>query len=363
MKEYLLLYSNCILTKGNRRSAICDLQREKLVFIPNSLADLFTDNGYIIVNEVLGKLDSDDIPTFKEYVDYLIREKVGFFVNKDELPLFPIMNKEWLFPAEISNCIIDSNGDISYINDLFLADLALVCCNYLQFRFFQPVDVVHLESLMQIISPSQIKSVEILIPDIKLQGFVEDLIDLSNAYAKIQTLIVHSSDQNQLLKEPDFYGFGKIISSTERINSQLHCGIVDHNFFSINVNHYTESLNHNTCLNRKVSIDVDGNIKNCPSMKETFGNLKEVKISEAIKSKDFKKYWNITKDQILTCKDCEFRNVCTDCRAYVEQPENDFSKPLKCGYDPYTCQWEEWSDNALKQHAIAYYNMQPLLQK
>lgn len=82
---------------------------------------------------------------------------------------------------------------------------------------------------------------------------------------------------------------------------------------------------------------------------------------EALEHPDFKKYWYIHKDQIEVCKDCEFRYICTDCRAYLEDPDNLYSKPLKCGYDPYTCEWEEWSTNPLKQQAIEYYGMQELV--
>jgi hypothetical protein len=38
-----------------------------------------------------------------------------------------------------------------------------------------------------------------------------------------------------------------------------------------------------------------------------------------------------------------------------------YSKPLKCGYNPYTCEWEEWSTNPLKQKAIDYYGMREVL--
>lgn len=85
-------------------------------------------------------------------------------------------------------------------------------------------------------------------------------------------------------------------------------------------------------------------------------------MEEALQHPDFKKYWNLTKDQIEVCKDCEFRYICTDCRAYTERSHTnkeglDISKPLKCGYNPYTGEWEEWSTNPLKQKAIQYYGL------
>jgi len=39
------------------------------------------------------------------------------------------------------------------------------------------------------------------------------------------------------------------------------------------------------------------------------------------------------------CKDCEFRYVCTDCRAYRADAEDLYSKRARCSYDPYTATW------------------------
>jgi SPASM domain peptide maturase of grasp-with-spasm system len=147
------------------------------------------------------------------------------------------------------------------------------------------------------------------------------------------------------------------------INNFKHCGIVDMRYFNTNMSKVLESFNHNSCLHKKISIDKEGNIKNCPSMSQSFGNINNTTLEEALNHPDFKKYWNITKDQIEVCKDCEFRHICTDCRAYTEEPENQYSKPLKCGYNPYTNEWEEWSTNPLKQKAIEYYGMQELVKK
>ena len=57
------------------------------------------------------------------------------------------------------------------------------------------------------------------------------------------------------------------------------------------------------------------------------------------------------------CKDCELRMVCTDCRAYTTDPSDMYSKPLKCGYDSYTNNWENWRSIVKNQEAIEYYEM------
>ncbi|MCJ7934915.1 MAG: grasp-with-spasm system SPASM domain peptide maturase [Chryseobacterium sp.] len=139
------------------------------------------------------------------------------------------------------------------------------------------------------------------------------------------------------------------------------CGKVELKYFNTNLPKVLEAINHNSCLHKKIGIDKNGNIKNCPLMPESFGNIQHHSLEDAITQPGFQKYWNITKDHIEVCKDCEFRYVCTDCRAYTERNHCNnnglnLSKPLKCGYDPYTGEWKDWAENPLKREVIHYYD-------
>ena len=115
---------------------------------------------------------------------------------------------------------------------------------------------------------------------------------------------------------------------------------------------FSESLQYNNCLNKKIGIDINGEIKNCPSMEKSYGNISNTSLLDVINNNEFKALWSINKDKINICKDCEFRYVCTDCRAFISDPDDIYSKPLKCGYNPYTNIWEDWSKNKLKEYAI-----------
>jgi len=92
-------------------------------------------------------------------------------------------------------------------------------------------------------------------------------------------------------------------------------------------------------------------------MQEDFGHIATASLQQVLENPSFQRYGSIRKDDIAVCRDCEFRHVCTDCRAYVEDPEDIYSKPLKCGYDPYTNKWEEWAQHPMKQAAIAWYGL------
>jgi len=126
---------------------------------------------------------------------------------------------------------------------------------------------------------------------------------------------------------------------TRNILSNESCGYISPAVFNTNIFIYMESQNNNICLNKKIAIDREGYIKNCPSMKHSFGNISNTSLKEIIVQTEFNKYWHIAKYQIKVCKDCEFRFICHDCRAYLTDPDDLYSKPLKCGYDPYTNQW------------------------
>lgn len=134
---------------------------------------------------------------------------------------------------------------------------------------------------------------------------------------------------------------GNLIYLKEDIPSEAHCGNISPNNFMQNLKMFSESQKYNTCLNRKISLDINGEIKNCPSMTKGYGSIKNTTLEEALIKPGFKDMRYIHKDQIEICKDCEFRHICTDCRAYIQDPNNIYSKPAKCSYDPYTATWGE----------------------
>jgi len=68
------------------------------------------------------------------------------------------------------------------------------------------------------------------------------------------------------------------------------CGQILKDYFSINVEAYTEPLRHYSCLNRKIFKDANENTRSCPFMTKSFGNIKDITLAEAIEKPGFKKY-------------------------------------------------------------------------
>lgn len=340
------------------------MMNNKYYFIPNGLYDVLEKyNGKTIemLKEEFDHLYDDVID---EYFDFLIENRLVFFNSNPEA--FPKIDLKWHSPSKITNAIIDFGQTKHNYVDL-ISQFEDLKCSYIQMRFFKTVDLNFIKNIIQYVNDvkSRIISIDFILPYIENFNLVE-LKQLLIENSRIHSIIIYNSPYNKSL-EPERGKMGYLVQVEKNILDEKSCGIINYEYFHSNIKLYTESQHYNTCLNRKISIDKDGNIKNCPSMKQSFGNIKDTPLEEALNHPDFKKYWNVTKDRIDICKDCEFRHICTDCRAYTERNhfdgEIDLSKPLKCGYNPYTNEWSEWSTNPLKEKAIEYYGMQDLAKK
>lgn len=363
--ERFVLFSNCFLIKGYNRSIILDLQREDTYVIPNTMHDVITLLKNDELDNILDLYDDENSKILLEYLDYLEKNELGFYIEKNELNLFTQLNTKFEIPNKISNSIIEISEFNNLIIENIIKQLDELNCKFTQIISYLELSKESLLSILKAFDNSNFRSIELILK--YSEDYDNEFIQSLDQYNfRITSLIIHSSPFEKeygFLELSQFY----IRYVKKHLLSFIFCGNFSKDYFSANYYKVLESINHNSCLNKKISIDKEGNIKNCPSMPQSFGNIKDSTLEEALNHPDFKKYWNVNKDMIAVCKDCEFRHICTDCRAYTEQThfevDIDLSKPLKCGYNPYTNVWEEWSTNPLKQKAIEYYGMQDLVKK
>jgi SPASM domain peptide maturase of grasp-with-spasm system len=361
--NYFKLFTNCFIVKGIGRSLIVDIQRENYVTIPNSMEEIiqkFKEKKSIrAVKELYGE---DNIDVINEYIDFLIEKEFGFIVDFDEFDLFIEMNTSFEEPSHVTNCIIEVSEIVLFNFDRIINSLENSFCKNLQIVCYDYLEISTFKDVLSHTKDCNFRSIELVLKySDELLSFISE-IDKNNF--RVTDLTFHTSfEKNKEIPKTTF----NVNFIDYKISSFRNCGIVDYKYFNVNNSKVLESINYNSCLYKKISIDIHGNINNCPSMPQSFGNIKDTTLEEALNHPDFKKYWNVTKDMISVCKDCEFRHVCTDCRAYTERTtfdgDIDLSKPLKCGYNPYTNEWAEWSTNPLKEKAIAYYGMQDLVKK
>lgn len=358
MTKIIKKYSSIHVTRGAGRGLISDSSQKSCFTVPLSMIDFLDAVELKSENEVFNVFLDEQPEVIRAYLDFLIEKEIVFFCdNLQEAERFPAMDMTWKYPAEIANGVVEVSSVINI--ETFLRSKAGLHIPYIQYNLTCDVkDISVLAHLVDKVLLDDVKGVQLYF-DNKNAISEQELIVLCNEKSRIETIVAFNSHFEKNLSSLS----SRIIFVKQPFPDNSQCGLVDQSYFNLQLPHYTESLVHNTCLNRKISIDVDGNIKNCPSMKESFGNIKDTKLEEVINKPGFQKYWNITKDEITKCKDCEFRHVCTDCRAYLQNPDDVYSAPLKCGYDPYNCQWEDWSINPLKQKAIEYYGISEITNK
>lgn len=360
--RYFNLFSNILVTRGATRILISDLQRDTSELMPLELDEIIEQLKNYSIENIIESYDQDSKLLFEEYLNFLLRKEYGFISNKDWDRNFPPMSFEFHDYSEISNIFIELD-DVSIlekikesIESMDIKHLVIFCKKYLSFEEIKQIDT-YFES-------SVLCGIELFLhyhEEVNLD-FIEKL-NLSTG--RIYSLVFYNCEKN-LFKPKDKYRFAvNFVKENIKLTS---CGKVDLKYFNTNLPKILEAINHNSCLHKKIAIDINGDVRNCPAMTQSFGNIKDTSLEEALQHKDFKKYWNLTKDHIETCKDCEFRHICTDCRAYTERTHTnkeglDTSKPLKCGYNPYTGEWAEWSTNPIKQKAIKYYGMEDLVKK
>jgi len=350
---YIVPVAHCIFVKGASRTVLCDLQRQQLWFVPADMQHMLEMPGIRTLGEVYADAGPENEETLDEYFSFLLEKEAIFLTphraDADRFTTLPLKNE---YCSTIQNAIIDIKHWKAPSCFKSMAELVQLGCEHIQFRFFTPADFTTVAAIAACAADTGLRSVDFLIPwseTWEQQSFEYFLI--SNQ--RVGRLVFYHAPKNET--QQFLSGLSTVQYTMQHIADQRSCGIVQPGLFVINQAHFSESQNHNTCLNRKISIDAEGYIKNCPSMAENFGNINDTTFAEALQKPGFKKYWNITKTGIAVCKDCEFRHICTDCRAYLENPDDIYSKPLKCGYDPYTATWQEWSTHPLKQKAIAAY--------
>ena len=367
MDKYVHVQADCIPVKGAKNAAIYDTTRGDIISFPSSYFEVLG----LFKNEKLGGL-LDQIETeeekgyFMDFMEFLITNE--FIIFLDDPSMFPAINDDWDAPCMIQNAIIDVD-EIFHDFDKIFQELDALGCEFVQLRSFS--NLLKMQDLEGILSLSYHKSIRGLELLLKYDPAIEEgqYVKFLENQPIIADLTIHSSPvEKETIADFGYQGplnsfiEKKIYFITDVISSHHHCGIIaPENFSAVSVNSFFENKRHNGCLNRKVSVDTLGEIKNCPSMDVSFGNIKENSLNDVVSNINFNGKWEITKDQIETCKDCEFRYSCTDCRAYIETPKNVYSKPLKCGYDPYTGEWKEWSTNPLKQKAIRHYKLYELV--
>lgn len=358
--QFFFLRPDVITTSGSTRGLIIDLAKNTFFFVPNSLIKFISNHNKTRVSSIFNSYSRPEHKVVREYLNWLVNEGFALLCSDETfVKCVGQLTNLWSSPFSITNCILEVHPKNYKQANQILKKISLYRIPFLELRIFEPIKFNSLSNILSFIQKSNIKHLCLVIKytnelefvNIKKEFKFLTVVNSINIFSakRTKTFVIH--------------GGTTPVSYRKEPLTNCSCGKVDISYFHPNIEFYSEAKRYNSCLNRKISIDVNGQIRNCPSMLKSFGNISNTSLDEVLAKKEFKKVWTITKDKIEICKDCEFRDICQDCRAYLQNPSDIYSKPIKCGYDPYTGKWENWSINPLSFEAIKFYGMQDIIKE
>lgn len=349
---YLNIFSNCQIVTGVAMSLLCDLQIRKFYHISNDTAEVLQFLQKQSIQECLAYYGTANEEAIMGYINFIVEKELGFIDDHLLEELTPL-DITWDRPSAITNVILEYHHDIDY-SGAFFQELFDLNVQGLEIRFYTHCHLDRIIQLLELFNGTIVSYIKLILPfDAHLT--LESLDKLVKSYPRVKSILFHSAPEDDQKKI--FADSVRVIYFSQPITSCMACGEIRTNYFVTTMELFTESQQYNTCLNRKLSVDLSGNIKNCPSLPDSYGNVANTSLTDVLNNTAFQRYNKIRKDDISICKSCEFRHVCTDCRAYREDPQDLYAKPLKCGYDPYSNSWDDWTQNPLKKDAIVSYGL------
>ena len=111
--------------------------------------------------------------------------------------------------------------------------------------------------------------------------------------------------------------------------------------FWTNMHSFYFNRKNNSCWAGKAAVTAAGEVIPCIFARDlVVGNCLEKGLEAVLHGNRLKRLWELTKDHVAVCRDCEYRYACHDCRPLAYAQGGDLSaKPPRCLYDPYRGRW------------------------
>ncbi|WAS95762.1 grasp-with-spasm system SPASM domain peptide maturase [Nannocystis punicea] len=347
LDRYVFLNPDCVPVEGYAASAVYDLTRGLISTFPSAYFPFFELFRARRLREIVDALAPEERDDFVEFLDFLMEHEYVAVV--DDAASFPEISQSWDAPCKIHNAIVDVR-ERHHDYRKIIAELDALGCQHLQVRGYSKLfGLTELAELARLCRDSSIQTLEaVLAHDPAVRD--DDYVAVVSANRIIASLVVHSADgDRQLVVDYGARGAAaglvtmEIQLTVKPLESHLDCGhIARRQLLPPSTQTFNELHHFNGCLNRKLSIDEGGEVRNCPTMRGSFGDHRAVSLADVVSREDFRRVWRARNDEIQVCRDCPYRYACTGCRALLEDPDAGDSKPLKCGYDPYTDSWTDW---------------------
>lgn len=338
---YLLIFPDIIVTRGANRTLVFDTKKagsfSYIPVIPEKLLERFRE---IPIEAIKQLYTGEDLQIVNGFIDFILENKYGVLVQ--DIRYFPSIVEDYESPSVVEIMVIDI-AEKEHRYSFIASQLRSLCCQHLQLRFFSPISIA---KISQVLSPFLVHpwfSIEILISK-PLWEDPREIVDFLYDFPMV-SVIVFNQTETKIFDVNSKYrnqSISSVLYTRQCFTSPADCGVIhkDTLYSMSTLQSVIMSRKYNNCLYKKIFIAKEGDVVNCPCLPYTYGNIDEqnIDLAKIAKSEVFQKKWTITKDDIFICRDCEFRYICNDCRAFLD---NLLDKPRKCTYNPYTSKWHD----------------------
>lgn len=327
-EQVTILAPCCVIVKGYTHSCIYDLQRNGIYRFKNKYLALFRGEGmYGNVVVKAGNLSKNEY----RFLDGLKKKELCIETYDSDF-FCPIDTSEVYTERCCENAIVDRDLWSEYSMEKVSRTLSYLDCAAVCIRYYDKMTIDEIDLDVEKFEESTIVHLEIhFTPRYEISE--NDIREYKRKRGRVCAVYLYSQTESKVCVLGNNL---VIVYTTEMLRDSSQCGYVSEKMMCAQTQFYVESKNYNNCLYRKLSIDVHGNIKNCPAMRDIFGSIyeSEEEVKRIFLSETFSSIWNVRKDLVDTCRDCEYRYACQDCRCF-RLTKDIYSKPRKCKYNPY----------------------------
>ncbi|WP_417888072.1 hypothetical protein [Zunongwangia sp.] len=328
--SYVRFYECCQPNLGANRGLIHDFQRGQLFFTSKEIIELIIESTNKKWGEILEEYKEQQ-KILKKQINYLLNNELIFFTNNPQNFGQIDLKRERPNLLEFVFLYIDT---LDLNKKEFLKNIYKSGANNLVL-LAEKIDSKILLEVIEILSHSKIKVIELISRyNKKSTAEIKDIIEENT---RIRRVIFYEAPQ-EIESTSEKIHFWK-----NNLNTGFAKGIDSVQDFAVNLDSYCESLSFNLFYYKKIFIEDSGEIFKFYGDNSSLGNIYDKDINNIIKNNhDLKKFWEINKDMIDECSQCEFRYVCPDDRIPIKSKENEmFYHQTKCKYNPKTNHWND----------------------
>jgi SPASM domain peptide maturase of grasp-with-spasm system len=314
---------------------LIDLDRGEIIDIPNLMYEVFCYNQNVnsTIDELKKHFNYEYSHGIDKIIEFCLNKKLGFLTEEPEI--FHDINLFFETPYLLTNAVIEYSNNSHYSIENVISWLNEYGCQAIEIRLLGKYPENFVTNLMNKFNNSRITKFDIVL---KFSEKIDVVLFSKNMFSKhprIASFIFYSTPKGLEKKE---FVHNKTISL---ISIDVESKFIEkktRNSFSCSLIAFSEAQSYNLGLNKKISINRFGKLKNYLTHEEEFGDVTQESIRCFTENVYLQNKWEISNNNIETCKDCQYRYVCVD-NSPISQRNGLYYRANPCDFDPYHNLW------------------------